>query len=77
MGALMSEPTLKCRHTVQQVPYQIRQGLAPIYVFQLSEQWDTEKRQIMRQLIADFPAAAEDPYVLFDQLPAYGLSDFH
>ena len=36
MGALMSEPTLKCRHTGQDVPYQIHQGLAPMYVFQLN-----------------------------------------
>lgn len=73
----MSEPTLKCRHTGQDVPYQIQQGLAPMYVFQLNEQWDAEKRQILRQLMADVPAAADDPNVLFDQLPAYGLIDFH
>lgn len=70
----MTEPMLKCRHSGQQVPYQIHQGLAPTYVFQLGEQWDTEKRQIMKQLMADIPAAADDPNVLFDQLPIYGLS---
>jgi hypothetical protein len=48
-----------------------------MYVFQLSEQWDTEKRHIMKQLMSDIPAAADDPNVLFEQLPTYGLSDFH
>lgn len=73
----MTEPSLLCGHTGQHVPYQIHQGLHPTYVFQLNAQWDTEKNRIIGQLMADVPAAADDVNVLFDQLPIYGLSDFH
>lgn len=74
----MTEPTLGCRDTGQQVPYQIHQGLAPMYVLQLSERWNTEKHRIMGQLIADAPGAAAAPNVFVDnQLPAYWLFSSH
>lgn len=76
MSVSMSEPSLLCRHTGQQVPYQIHQGLVPTYVLQLQEQWETEKTKIFRQLLTDVPAAAADSDILCEQLPIYGLSDF-
>lgn len=72
----MAEPTLLCRHTAQQIPYQIHQGLLPTYVLQLQEQWEAEKTRIVRQLLADVPAAAVDRDLLIEKLPIYGLSDF-
>jgi hypothetical protein len=44
----MSEPTLKCRHSGQQVPYQIHQGLAPMYVFHNSSE---QKMIILNRLV--------------------------
>lgn len=71
----MAEPTLLCRHTGQKITYQIHQGLVPTYVLQLQEQWEAEKTRIVRQLLADVPAAAVDQDLLCEQLPIYGLSD--
>lgn len=72
----MSELALTCRQSGQMYPYQVHQGLTPRLVLQLHEEWGEEKARILRQILADFPQAAEDTDVFYDQLIKHGLADF-
>lgn len=71
----MAGSTLICHQSGQHYPYEIQQGLIPLLVLELHEQWDTEKTKILRQILEDFPEASEDNELLYKQTLKYGLAD--
>ncbi|MDT4847396.1 hypothetical protein FQZ97_814490 [compost metagenome] len=72
----MSNSALICRLSGQRYPYEIHRGLNPLLVLQLREQWEAEKAKILRQILDDYPKAAEDNELFYEQILAHGLADF-
>jgi hypothetical protein len=72
----MPDSALICRHSGQSYPYEIHRGLAPLLVLELHEEWGAEKAKIFRQILVDYPKAAEDNELLCEQILEYGLADF-